>query len=280
MGVAVASREDWIGRTGQEWARRQEALERLLGPAGSAGLTALNPRPGERIVDIGCGAGASAAALAEAVAPNGHVLAVDVSPDLVSRARGRLAPYPHAEVVEADAQHLDLGEGAFDALYSRFGAMFFDHPPTALRNLHRSLRPGVRAVFVAWRPPERNQWASVPMTFSTDGLADPGRPAGAGPFAWADPGVFRPLLEGAGFHDVRVETSEYLAEIADGDDPDPLQRAIDFMLRIGPLASRLRGTPDAARREAEVFLKSRLARHVQDGAVRLLASAWIIEARA
>ena len=62
----LASREDWIGRTGQEWAKRSEALDLLLGPAGDAGLRTLAARPGERILDLGCGSGASTAALAEA----------------------------------------------------------------------------------------------------------------------------------------------------------------------------------------------------------------------
>jgi SAM-dependent methyltransferase len=279
----MATREEWIGPVGQEWARRGAALERLLGPAGAAGLEALSAGPGERIVDLGCGGGTSTLALADAVGPRGRVTGIDVSPDLLALARERLADRANVELVEADAQRHEFAE-RHDALFSRFGAMFFDDPPAALENLRRALQPGARAVFVAWREVGRNQWASVPMTYAQEGLGAAISTAGPGPFAWADPAVFEPLLEGAGFREVRTTGHEFMAEIADGDDPDPVERAVLFMTRVGPLARRLREAPESARHEALEFLRARLrrhaARHVSDGAVRLLASAWIIETRA
>jgi hypothetical protein len=87
------------------------------------------------------------------------------------------------------------------------------------------------------------------------------------------------VQEGAGFGEIRENAHEFMAEIADGDEPDPVARAVQFMARIGPLARRLAEAPEAARSEALSFLAHRLRRHVKEGAVRLLASAWIIEAR-
>ena len=278
----MTTREEWVGRVGQEWARRSVALDALLGPAGRAGLEALAPERGWTVLDLGCGAGASTEALAEAVGPEGRVVGVDVSPDLMALAQERLAGRANVELIEADAARHPFAAGSFDALYSRFGAMFFDDPRAAFANLHRALKPGAPAVFVAWRDISRNQWASVPMTFAAEAL--PGaRPAGApgpGPFAWAEPATYRPVLEGAGFRDVSETAFEFMAEIGEGDDADPLDRAVAFMMRIGPLASRLKDAPPQAREEARAFLARRLARHVQDGAVRLLASAWIVRARA
>ena len=276
----MASREDWIGRTGLEWSRRGSALETLLGPAGHEGLRVLSAQPGETILDLGCGAGPSTHALAGTVTASGRVLGVDVSPDLIQQAREALGALGHVDIVEADAQNHDFESDGFDALFSRFGSMFFDEPAIAFANLHRAMRPGGRAVFVAWREAVRNQWASVPMTFATDGAAPQGPQAGPGPFAWADPGVFRPVLPSSGFKEIEAEPFEFMAEIGDGTSPDPVERAAEFMFRIGPLAARLKGAPDSAKQEARAFLKRRLARHVQDGAVRLLASAWIITARA
>ena len=258
---------------------RGTALEPLLGPAGAAGLAALAPQPGERVLDLGCGGGASTEALAEAVGAQGRVTAVDVSPDLLARARARLEGRANVELIEADAQRHAFAPG-HDALFSRCGMMFFEDPPAAFENLRRALRPGARAVFVAWREPARNQWAAVPMTFVQEGLGGSVATSGPGPFAWADPGVFRPLLEGAGFSEVQADTHEFMAEIAEGDDPDPVLRAASFMTRIGPLARRLSEAPESTRQEALAFLTQRLRRHVKGGTVRLLASAWIIEARA
>lgn len=242
-------------------------------------MTALGARPGERILDLGCGSGASTIALADSVRPGGHVTGIDVSPDLLSDARARADGRNDVTLIEADAERYAFPVAQTDALYSRFGSMFFDNPPHAFRNLHRALRPGARAVFVAWREPARNQWASVPSTFAAEGMISPGAPSGPGPFAWEDPGTFRPLLGDAGFRIVAEHTHEFMAEIADGDDPDPVERAIAFMMRIGPMASRLKGAPEEAKVEAEAFLRRRLPRHVQGGVVRLLASAWIIEAQ-
>lgn len=274
----MASREEWAGRTGLEWSRRERALDLLLGPADIAGQKALCPSPGEHILDLGCGAGASTLALADAVGTSGHVLGIDVSPDLVAQAKARLLGNDHVAVIEADAKTYAF-EQSFDAIYSRFGSMFFDDPYAAFRNLHQAVKPNGRAVFVAWREPARNQWASVPMTFVVQGSAKPGSQPGPGPFAWADPNTFTPILESVGFKNIKQSTFEFMAEISEGDDPDPIARAIRFMMKIGPLAMRLRGASDEAKSEAAAFLKRRLSRHVHGDAVRLLASAWIIEAR-
>lgn len=276
----MASREEWIGRTGTEWSRRGAALELLLNPPSREGIRALAPQPGERIIDLGCGAGPSTSQLADALNGSGRILAIDVSPDLIAQARERLGALPQVEIAEADAETHDFGPEPYDAVYSRFGAMFFDNPAAALRNIRGALKPGGRAVFVAWREATRNQWASVPLTFTTDSAAPQNPRSGPGPFAWADPAVFTGALEAGGFSQVVAEPFEYLAEISEGDDPDPVTRAANFMMRIGPLAAKLRGATPEARQEARAFLHQRLARHVKDDAVRLLASAWIITAAA
>ena len=276
----MANKEDWMGRVGAEWARFEPALDRLLGPAGAAGVEKLAPSLGERILDLGCGAGASSELIAKAVGPDGQVVAIDVSPDLIALAHDRLSDHDNVEIRQEDAQIAEFPRQSFDALYSRFGSMFFNDPAEAFRNLHRALKPGGRAVFVAWQEPARNQWASVPMTFVQEGTTPGVTGPGPGPFAWADPSVFRPILESAGFSSVQENTTEFMAEIALGDDPDPVARAANFLVHIGPMARRMRETSETGRHETAQFLARRLKRHVKDGAVRLLASAWIIEAQA
>ena len=278
----MASREEWIGRTGQEWARRSDALDVLLGPAGAAGLKALNAGAGQHVIDLGCGGGASTEMLSDTVGADGHVTAVDVSPDLLAKAKARLDGRENVTLIEADAQTHAFAPGAADALYSRFGAMFFDDPPAAMVNLRNALKADADVVLVAWRDIRLNHWASVPMTFVADAM--PGTPLmgapGPGPFAWSDPETFTPLLEDAGFHDVNATPYDFLAELSDGDDPDPLERGISFMMRIGPLASRLKGASEKSKDEARAFLRRRLARYVMDDAIKVQASAWIIRAQA
>ncbi|MEM6621263.1 MAG: methyltransferase domain-containing protein [Pseudomonadota bacterium] len=276
----MTSREDWIGRTGLEWSRHSEAMEGMLGPAGQAGLDALAPQAGENILDLGCGAGASTAALAAAVGSAGNVFGVDVSPDLILAARSRLSNLPQADLIEADATTHAFQPAGYDAVFSRFGSMFFEDPAAAFANVRGALKAGARAVMVAWREPAQNQWATVPMSFVAEGLADPRSAPGPSPFSWADPDVFREQLTAGGFESVSATHYDFMAAVSLGEDPDPVRRAIALMMRIGPLAARLRGAPEEAKREAEAFLTARLARHVHQGVVRLPASAWIVSAEA
>jgi len=191
---------EWAGQMGREWARRVEALDRQLAPAGAAGLAALAPQPGERILDLGCGAGATTARIGKAVGPRGAVTGIDLSPDMLAVARARPGN-EGAVFIEGDAERWSFNAGAFDAVFSRFGCMFFADPPAAYANIRRALKPGGRMVLTVWRDLAANPWAALPATVGAEvlGPVDPPVPGALGPFAWADPAIFRPILEGAGF---------------------------------------------------------------------------------
>ena len=272
---------EWAGRMGREWVRNQDALDRQLAPAGEAGLRALAPRPGERLLDLGCGAGATTAELARAVGPEGAVTAVDVSPDLLAVARAR----PGCErvtFVEADAARWVAPEAAFDALFSRFGCMFFEEPVAAFANLGRAMRPGGRAVLVAWREMALNPWAAIPASVGAEllGPAEPPAPGTPGPFAWAAPETFGTILAGAGFTGVEGKEERIELTVGAGDEADPTRRAAALLTRIGPLARRLRDQPDEMRAEAVARLGPLLAPFVRDGQVRMPGAIWLIRARA
>jgi ubiquinone/menaquinone biosynthesis C-methylase UbiE len=85
-------------------------------------MAALRPQAGERIVDIGCGAGQTSAELAGAVGADGAVLGVDISRPLLEAARVKRAGVPGLTFLEADAQTYPFEAGAFDAVFSRSGS--------------------------------------------------------------------------------------------------------------------------------------------------------------
>src|SRR5207253_2894321 len=104
----------WNGPGGERWLNRQQAQDALLAPVADVLLGRAAAHPGEIVLDIGCGCGSTSIALAQRVAPRGHVLGVDVSAPLRERAR-ELAPR---------ARH--------------------PGPPTTRRNRPRAGRPVVR----------------------------------------------------------------------------------------------------------------------------------------
>jgi SAM-dependent methyltransferase len=277
----MAELAQWAGDMGKEWARRADALDRQLAPAGAAGLEALAPQPGECILDLGCGGGATSAMISRDVGPDGRVTGVDVSPDLLAVARARPGNET-ADFIEGDAQVWPFEEGAYDALFSRFGCMFFADPPSAYANLRKALRPGARVVLVVWRDPALNPWAALPARIGAEvlGPAEPAAPGTPGPFAWGDPEIFQPILQGAGFADLAWREVSLSLQVGLAGEDDPVTRAVRMLLRIGPMARRLRGLPDETRQTVAERLSPALEPYVSDGWVRLPGSIWVITATA
>src|SRR5262249_20261895 len=113
------------------WAEVREPLELQLAPLGRHALAALAPRPGESIVDIGCGGGETVLGLAEAVAPGGTVVGVDLSAAVLAFARRAAKGRERVRLVQADAEVYPFEPASFDAAFSRFGVMFFADPSAA-----------------------------------------------------------------------------------------------------------------------------------------------------
>jgi len=115
---------DWNDQSGERWVAYQARLDAMLAVFGQAAIEAAAPATGERVLDGGCGAGASSLAVAARVGAAGQVLGVDISEPLIARARALTPQDTPALFRAADASSAELPEGAFDILFSRFGVMF------------------------------------------------------------------------------------------------------------------------------------------------------------
>ena len=117
-----------------------------------------SPYPGERVIDVGCGSGATTIAFGRKVAPSGHVFGIDVSNPMLERARASAPKDLPIDFVLADATVYPFDPQSFDLLASRFGVMFFADPVLSFANMRKALRPSGRLAFACWREPRENPW--------------------------------------------------------------------------------------------------------------------------
>ncbi|MCQ4206256.1 MULTISPECIES: class I SAM-dependent methyltransferase [Streptomyces] len=144
----------WDGVLGEHWAARHREFDAMVGGVDDALFEAAAIAPGDRVLDIGCGAGATTRAAALLAAP-GHAVGVDISAPLLARARTNTAAEGVRGVayVRGDAQTHRFEPGGYDVVISRGGVMFFADHVAAFANIGRALRPGGRIVFVCPRRP-------------------------------------------------------------------------------------------------------------------------------
>ncbi len=193
---------DWAGASGERWLANLDSLERMIEPIGAALLSHANYRPGESVVDIGCGGGWTTRRIASAVGPEGGVVGVDISPALIQAARGRARAEEIANIAfeVADAGNVKPVGTPFDRLFSRFGSMFFADPYAAFANLRRMLVDGGRLDLAVWALPGENPWFTAMMGVLAQHVElPPPVPRAPGPFALGETDYVRDLLGNAGF---------------------------------------------------------------------------------
>jgi ubiquinone/menaquinone biosynthesis C-methylase UbiE len=269
----------WNGPGGQHWVDRQKIQDIVLAPISEVLIERANAKAGERLVDVGCGCGATSVALAQKVGPTGHVLGIDISAAMLARAQ-QIAPAGlSARFVLADATVYPFEPASLDLVVSRFGVMFFAEPALSFTNLHRALRPSGRLAFVCWREPRENPFFMVPLQAvykHAPKLPQLG-PEDPGPFSFASAQRVHRILSEAGFHDVVMEPCNLSLDIAVG---RGLETAVQSTLEIGPAARALADQAPAVISAATDSIREALEPYVRDQAVRLPASIWIVTARA
>jgi SAM-dependent methyltransferase len=237
----IASAEQWEAAA-PGWVRRQRAIRALGAPVSQWMVHAIDPHPGQRVLELAAGLGETGLMAAELVAPTGGVILSDQAEGMLDGARERAAELAltNVEFQVWNAEWIDLPVASVDAVLCRWGYMLMADPGAALSETRRVLRPGGRLALAVWDAVDANPWALAPrLELIERGLApapdSPSAPAEAtegrersgahgpkdwvdrnprfgqhtpGPFALGDPERVCGLLEQAGFVEASVEAVE------------------------------------------------------------------------
>ena len=287
MAEIAASNQEatdaWSGPLFDTFVKYRELVTEGLGAHGEAAMEAHPPRPGDRVLDLGCGFGDTTQRLAELVGAGGEVVGIDVAEPFIDVARREAgeAGVENVDFLVRDVQVMEL-EGSFDYAFSRMGVMFFANPVQALRNVRETLAPGGRLCAVVWRRKEDNLWVRRAELVVDEYLEHPEETdeptCGPGPFSMANADTVSEQLKIAGFEDVSLRRCDLPLKI--GND---LDHAVEFNMALGPAGEVLRlweDRIDDIRPKIASDLREALAEFEGPDGVFAPASTWIIGATA
>lgn len=260
----------WNGVAGQKWVTAQNRLDAMLSAFSDRLMTEARLSPGEHVLDIGCGCGATTIALSKAGAtPTG----LDISEPMLARARECA---PDLAFLESDAATHPFS-AQYDLLFSRFGVMFFSDPDNAFLNLRKALKPGGRLLFACWRDWRENEWVRVPISAVRPLLPPQPQmgPEDPGPFSFADLARVRRILSFAGFDQITCTPFDTPMVLG-----GTLDDAIAHVSEIGPVSRMLTDATPAQRSEAVGALTRAMQPFAGQSPVSMNGAVWIVSAKA
>jgi SAM-dependent methyltransferase len=240
----------------QQWSNAAEAwhrwgplLSRWLGPATETLLDMAAVSTGARVLDVAAGAGEQSLTAARRVGGNGHVIATDISAEILEYAirSARLAGLDNITTCAIDGECLDeLEAGPFDAVISRVGLIYFPDQQKALRGMRAKLREGGKIATMVYASAETNGFFSVPVSIiRRRAQLPPPLPGQPGPFSLGQPEILRQALADAGFRDIRVESIDAPVRLSSASECLQFEQE-----SFGALHQMLGGLSDAEKDEA------------------------------
>ena len=266
----------WNGDAGRAWVDAQQVLDGLFKPFEDQLVDAVRAGSARRVLDVGCGTGATTLALARALGVDGRCVGVDISEPMLAlaRARAESAGVP-AIFVRADAETHAFEPGGCDMIVSRFGVMFFDDLVRAFTNLRRAGRAGAGLRLIVWRSPAENPFMTTAERAAAPLLPEmpARRPDGPGQFALADRARVERILEQSGWGEIDLQPTDVALAFAEKD--------LDlYLTRLGPLARMLAETDPQTCTRVIAQVRRAFDPYVHGDEVRFAAACWTICARA
>jgi SAM-dependent methyltransferase len=209
-GLRAGLRTMW-GAVAPGWGQNADFVDSRAAQMSKAMLDAVALRPGDRVLELACGAGGLGLAAAELVGDQGEMVLSDGAPEMtaIAAARAERRGAGNIAVLDLDLESIDQPDDSYDAVLCREGIMLVPSPRAAACEIHRVLRPGGRAVVSVWGPRERNPWLGAMLDAVGAQLGGEFPPPGVpGPFSLDDEDELEAVLSDAGFDGIAVSEIE------------------------------------------------------------------------
>ena len=268
----------WNKPSGHAWVDMQAVLDQAFAPLETLLVEAVAAVSPARVLDVGCGTGATTLAVARQIARSvspGGCVGVDISEPMIAAARAR-AERERLDVtfICANAQDHAFDAGSIDMVISRFGVMFFDDPVRAFANLRRAARSGAELRCIAWRSVEENPFMTTAERAAAPVLSVPPRKTdGPGQFAFANADRVQRILREGGWSAIDIQPLDVTCAF-------PEKELVSYLTRLGPVGLALQDADEAARARVIETIRPAFDPFVHGTDVRFVAACWMISARA
>lgn len=264
----------WNGTAGRAWVDAQHILDQMFAPMTDVLLSAVAETGGARVLDVGCGTGATTLAVARRLGAAGECTGIDVSAPMIDAARIRAErERSTARFVQADAQRHRFDAQRYDTVISRIGVMFFDDPVAAFRNLRQAVRDGGALRFIAWRGADENPFmttaerAAAPLVPALP-AREPGAP---GQFAFADRDHVHRILAASGWSGIDIRPVDLSCAF-------PASELERYLTRLGPLGRIIDRLDVYTRDRVIAVAQAAFEPYLRQVEVRFTAACWLAAA--
>jgi ubiquinone/menaquinone biosynthesis C-methylase UbiE len=255
----MGQREGWDS-VAQGWKEWWAPIEKGAQKVSQRLIELAEIKPGHRVLDVATGIGEPAITAAKVVGVNGHILATDLSTQMLAIAKQRAASMGLRDIIEFrenDAENLDLANSSFDAALCRWGLMLFPNLDAALSKIHNSLRSGGRFAAAVWADAPKVPIISLATRIISKQIQMSAPPPGTpNPFSLADTNKLENSLANAGFKDMHIETVIVTFGFASGEDYCRYCQAVSASARIALSKETEERKEDIWRKVAEEVAKN------------------------
>jgi len=273
------SRAHWA-ESAKGWEAHAEELRRFTLPVSSWMVDAIQPQPGDTLLELAAGPGETGFLAAEMIRPGGTLISSDLVPEMlmIAQRRAEELKLDNVRFKQIDAEtSIDIEAARIDGVLCRWGYMLMAEPGNALRETRRVLKPGGRLALAAWAGPDDNPWSALTgRELVRRGLVERPDPDAPGQFAWAKEGVIAEQLAQAGFVDFEVDSVGFEQVYRDFEDFWRTQSELSGQMRRGLAAAEPEETEALKadiREQVDVFTRG-------DGAIVMPARTWVAVAEA